>query len=142
MKLLLKTLFLLILMMGWLPSPGFSSDDRGPTSKPERTETAALGDASDVNIGAWSSSFFRKHISPVDGDRCPSYPTCASYSISAFKKHGFFMGWLMTVDRLIHEGSEETAVSPMVYDRVRQRIFDPVENNDFWWFRADGKGQE
>ena len=91
------------------------------------------------NIGAWMASIFRDHISRIDGDRCPSLPTCSSYSVLAFRKHGFFMGWLMTVDRLIHEGSEEMAVSPLVYYRGRMKIFDPVENNDFWWYkqRAD-----
>ena len=39
----------------------------------------------------------------------------------------------MTVDRLIHEGKEETEVSPMVYAHGKWKIYDPVENNDFWW---------
>jgi uncharacterized protein len=59
--------------------------------------------------------------------------------MEAFKKHGFFLGWLMTVDRLIHEGSEELSVSPLVYMGGRRRIFDPVENNDFWWFKGIGR---
>jgi len=78
--------------------------------------------------------FFKEFISPVDGDRCPSAPTCSAYSIAAFKKHGFFVGWIMTVDRLIHEGEEELKVSPIVKYPDRPRIFDPVENNDFWWY--------
>ena len=45
------------------------------------------------------------------------------------------MGWLMTVDRLIHEGREETAVSPVVYSEGKWKIFDPLKNNDFWWFQ-------
>ncbi len=88
------------------------------------------------NLGTWLVSLFRDHISAVDGDRCPSLPSCAQYSIEAFSKHGFFVGWIMTVDRLIHEGSEESSVSPLIYDaRGRLRIHDPVENNDFWWSR-------
>jgi hypothetical protein len=59
--------------------------------------------------------------------------------MEAFEKHGFFLGWLMTVDRLIHEGSEELSVSPLVYIGGRRRIFDPVENNDFWWFKGNGR---
>lgn len=78
-------------------------------------------------------SFYRNHISAVDGDRCPSYPTCSSYSAEAFRKHGFVMGWIMTVDRLIHEGKEEGAISPPIHADGRWRIYDPVENNDFWW---------
>ncbi|MBW2000179.1 MAG: membrane protein insertion efficiency factor YidD [Deltaproteobacteria bacterium] len=78
-------------------------------------------------------------ISPLDGSRCPSYPSCSSYSLQAFEKHGFFMGWIMTVDRLIHEGEEEKKVSPVVYHRGRWKIYDPVENNDFWWYTGDKK---
>jgi Putative membrane protein insertion efficiency factor len=83
--------------------------------------------------GAWLVSIFRDHVSAVDGDRCPSTPSCSSFSVQAFNKHGFIIGWLMTVDRLIHEGKDETPVSPLVYENGRLRIYDPVENNDFWW---------
>jgi hypothetical protein len=89
------------------------------------------------NPGAWLVSIFRDYVSAVDGDRCPSAPSCSSFSVQAFNKHGFIMGWLMTVDRLIHEGKEETAVSPLVYVNGRLKIYDPVENNDFWWPNAD-----
>ena len=49
------------------------------------------------------------------------------------------MGWIMTVDRLIHEGKEETEVSPVVFSEGRWKIFDPLENNDFWWFQDKNK---
>ena len=88
---------------------------------------------SDFSLGAWFASFFSKHISPVDGSRCPSEPTCSAYSAQAFRKHGFVMGWLMTVDRLIHE-SDEDKVSPVVVRDGKGKIIDPVENNDFWWY--------
>ena len=88
---------------------------------------------SETNIGVWLASFFSKHISAVDGDRCPSEPTCSSYSVQAFKKHGLVMGWLMTVDRLIHEG-DEWIVSPVKNRNGKGKIIDPIENNDFWWY--------
>lgn len=90
-----------------------------------------------LNVGAWVVSLFRDHLSAVDSDRCPSYPTCSSYSVEAFRKHGFLMGWLMTVDRLIHEGREETTVSPLVYSEGQWKIYDPVQNNDFWWHQPE-----
>lgn len=83
----------------------------------------------------WLVNLYRNHISPIDGDRCPSVPSCSSYSLQAIQKHGFFMGWMMTVDRLLHEGEEETSVSPVVYSDGQWKIFDPVQNNDFWWYR-------
>jgi hypothetical protein len=87
----------------------------------------------EFNLGAWFASFFSKHISPIDGSRCPSHPSCSSYSAQAFKKHGFVMGWLMTVDRLMHE-SDEDKTSPVVVRNGKGKIMDPLENNDFWWY--------
>ena len=75
---------------------------------------------------------FSRYISPVDGDRCFMYPTCAAYSKEAVEKHGFLLGILLTVDRLIHEGNEmDTA--PLIKIGNKLRYFDPVSNNDFWW---------
>jgi hypothetical protein len=48
----------------------------------------------------------------------------------------------MTVDRLIHEGKEETSVSPFVVVDGEVKIFDPVENNDFWWYPRKEKDHE
>lgn len=96
---------------------------------------------SEVNIGVRLVSFFRDHISAVDGNRCPSLPTCSSYSVEAFKKHGFFIGWIMTVDRLIHE-ADEASISPLVRRNGEIKIIDPVENNDFWWFSINGKNKD
>jgi hypothetical protein len=76
-------------------------------------------------------TFFSKVISPVDGSRCPSYPTCAAYSKQAYQKHGTIVGTLMTVDRLIHEASE-ARFSPEVDVYGVRRIYDPVSANEFW----------
>ncbi len=76
--------------------------------------------------------FFKNTISKVDGDRCSSYPTCSAYGEMVVRKHGFIIGLLMTVDRLIHEASE-SKTSPLIKKYGVQRIFDPPENNDFWF---------
>jgi len=91
----------------------------------------------EFNIGAWFSASVWPHISEVDGQRCPSEPTCSSYSAQAFRKHGFFIGWVMTVDRLIHE-ADEGRHSPIVKRNGAFKIFDPVANNDFWWYDKNG----
>ncbi|HRT27653.1 MAG TPA: membrane protein insertion efficiency factor YidD, partial [Syntrophales bacterium] len=64
------------------------------------------GRAAPASLLVAAVKFFRAYISAVDGDRCPMYPTCAAYSIQAFEKHGLIAGYLMTVDRLIHENNE------------------------------------
>ncbi|MDD5724310.1 MAG: membrane protein insertion efficiency factor YidD, partial [Syntrophales bacterium] len=79
-------------------------------------------------------NFFSEYISKVDGDRCPMYPTCASYSRQVFNKHGFFMGVVMTADRLIHESSEMQYAPLVKVGGGGTRYYDPVSGNDFWWY--------
>ncbi len=81
--------------------------------------------------------FYMKYISPVDGDRCPSYPTCSQYALDAFRKHGALWGSILIFDRLIHE-SDEVYRAPLYYVNGRYRYYDPVENNDFWWDKNAG----
>ena len=78
---------------------------------------------------------FQRYISPVDGDRCPCYPTCSQYSAEAIRKHGVWIGLVMTFDRLIHE-SAEIRQAPLVNIYGSYRYYDPVENNDFWWNKS------
>ncbi len=39
-------------------------------------------------------------ISPVLGPKCRFTPTCSQYSIEAFRKHGIFKGFWLTVKRI------------------------------------------
>lgn len=79
-------------------------------------------------------NFYKTVISATDGDRCGMSPSCSSYAARAFKKHGVFLGWIMSCDRLIRCGRDETNRSPQV--RSGNRIFtvDTLEDNDFWWY--------
>jgi hypothetical protein len=95
---------------------------------PEQEKALSLGQrAASGLIG-----IFRTYISPVDGDRCPSYPSCSQYGLEAIRKHGVLVGLVMTFDRLIHE-SDEIRIAPPVKVSDSYRYYDPVENNDFWW---------
>ena len=80
-------LLILVLCVAFLNSPaGWTAED-----KPS-VETDAVKDQekSGFNLGAAFVSIFRDHLSAVDGDRCPSVPTCSEYGVQAFIKHGFF----------------------------------------------------
>ncbi len=77
--------------------------------------------------------FYRKYISKVIGSSCPMYPSCSAYSVEAFKKHGSATGWIMTCDRLMRCGRDETELSSQVWINNEKRCYDPVSNNDFWW---------
>ena len=124
-----KRLTSTLLVLGLLILGSYGKAFAEPVSPPDETRA--------FNPALWLVSLYRDHISPIDGDRCPSLPTCSSYSLQAMEKHGFFLGWMMTVDRLLHEGQEETKVSPVVYYEGKWMIFDPVRNNDFWWYPPD-----
>lgn len=75
---------------------------------------------------------YKNYISPIDGDRCPMYPTCSQFCVQAINRHGLLIGIVMTSDRLMHEADERKFV-PAVKVGNRYRIIDPVANNDFWW---------
>ncbi len=76
------------------------------------------------------------HLESVRSGPCPMIPSCSEYSIRCFKKHGFFAGYVMTFDRLIRCGHDELYLAPEVLTDHGQRCFDPVENNDFWWYKG------
>ncbi len=116
-------------------------DFKGPTAtgqEPEKEREPAGFSAKILLAGV---SFFTDHISRVDGDRCPMMPTCSAYSKLAIKKHGFFVGIMMTADRLIHEANE-MEYAPLVRVGDKIRFYDPVENNDFWWTSPREKKKE
>ena len=77
---------------------------------------------------------FQKYISPVDGPRCPMYPTCSAYSLQALHKHGSLLGTLITVDRLYREVDSQEQF-PAIAKWGRIRFYDPLAANDFWMSR-------
>jgi len=80
-------------------------------------------------------TFFQKVISPVDGPTCDFYPTCSAYARQALKKHGLFTGLTMANERANRNHSPEGY--ELIFKYGRYYIYDPVENNDFWF--AKGK---
>lgn len=78
--------------------------------------------------------FYQLFISPMDGDRCPLYPTCSQFSIQAIQRHGPAVGWIMTADRLMHE-ADEARLSQKVMIGSRMRSIDTLDDNDFWWYK-------
>lgn len=87
-------------------------------------------------------TFYQRHISGIDGNRCPMYPSCSQYCTQAVRKHGFGLGWIMACDRLLRCGRDEVHLSPHVRINGRESIFDPVGANDFWWFSPESPAIE
>ncbi|MBI4495692.1 MAG: membrane protein insertion efficiency factor YidD [Deltaproteobacteria bacterium] len=125
----------LMVVLAVLPAWGAALAGEGRWEEPwTAPRPAALPETPKHRISAAALRLFIDYISPVDGDRCPSYPTCSQYGLQAIQKHGPLIGWVMIFDRLIHEFDEVHRARPLEA-HGRTRYFDPVENNDFWWFR-------
>ena len=73
------------------------------------------------------------HLSAVRYGECPMHPGCSKYGLSAIEKHGALVGWMMTFDRLIRCGRDETRLSPEVLVNGSWKYIDTLEQNDFWW---------
>jgi len=81
----------------------------------------------------WLLTFYQKTVGPVVSGRCNMHPTCSRYSVESIRKHGPVIGIVMTADRMMHELDEQD-LAPLIRVGNRYRYFDPVENNDFWWY--------
>jgi putative membrane protein insertion efficiency factor len=80
-------------------------------------------------------TFFQKVISPVDGPTCDFYPTCSAYARQALKKHGLLTGLTMANERANRNHSPEGY--ELIFRFGRYYIYDPVENNDFWFVNGE-----
>lgn len=49
----------------------------------------------------WLIRLYQKWISPIKPPCCRFYPTCSAYAVEAFRKRGFFVGFGLTVWRLL-----------------------------------------
>lgn len=81
--------------------------------------------------------FYQDHISVINGNRCPMYPSCSAYASQAIEKHGPILGWVMACDRIIRCGRDEIHQSETIIIADQKLVFDPVEANDFWWINKE-----
>ena len=49
----------------------------------------------------WLIGLYRKYVSPIKPPCCRFTPTCSAYALEAFKKRGFFVGFILTVGRIL-----------------------------------------
>jgi len=103
---------------GWAP-PGW--DPAGAQAEEGSTNPAA------VALG-WAVQAYRATVSRVDGDRCPSYPTCSAYALEAVRRHGALLGAVLTAGRLLGE-ADEAAFAPRILIDGRWRVYAPVEDD-------------
>ena len=115
--------------------PGPAMAPRGPleTRAVKTYLPANAGEPSGVGTSVFQSllRFYRKVISPVDGDRCVMAPTCSLYSHQALETHGVLLGIALTAERLLHEGDEIAHASTIV-EHGETLYVDPLEGNTHW----------
>jgi putative component of membrane protein insertase Oxa1/YidC/SpoIIIJ protein YidD len=92
-------------------------------------------------IAAAPVLFYQRFLGPHWGWRCAYHPSCSNYSLLAIRKHGALFGSIMTFDRLQHE-ADEVRYSPLILTGGQIKVYDPLENNDYWWHMTDKSAME
>lgn len=78
--------------------------------------------------------YYQKNVSPLQGPRCPCYPSCSAYVLDAIEKYGFLQGSLMGLSRLYFR--EHQFMKPNYFyhtildDDGKIKVYDPVEANN------------
>ncbi|SHI54549.1 putative membrane protein insertion efficiency factor [Malonomonas rubra DSM 5091] len=119
--------FIIILML--LIAAPACAENWGPWEAPKQKRSTSTPQANPLEVAI---KLFQKHISSVDGPRCPMYPTCSGYGLQAVKRHGPLLGTFLLVDRLFREQDSELISQRKIVKYGYIRFFDPVDDNDFW----------
>ncbi|MBQ8859329.1 MAG: membrane protein insertion efficiency factor YidD [Clostridia bacterium] len=53
------------------------------------------------HVCIWLIRFYRRFISPIKPPCCRFTPSCSAYALEAFEKRGFFVGFGLTVWRIL-----------------------------------------
>lgn len=85
-------------------------------------------------------SFFKSFVSTTDSKRCSHVPSCARYAKDAVEAHGPIKGYILSCDRLIRCGGDDTQLLPQVVVDGKRYAWDPVSANDFWWGNRESPG--
>ena len=78
------------------------------------------------HVMIWLIGLYRKYISPLKPPCCRFTPTCSAYAIEAFQKRGFFVGFILTVWRILRCNP----FSKGGYDPVPEKGFRNPKNAD------------
>ena len=124
-----------------LRAPGPRSAPRLPLGRSTETRYLELlrgpsgGAAQPMFLGLLG--FYRKVISPVNGDQSDVAPVHSLYGVQAIRRHGVLLGSLLTTGRLIQE-PDTLRFTPVFRERGRVFHYDPLENHTYWlweWLR-------
>jgi putative component of membrane protein insertase Oxa1/YidC/SpoIIIJ protein YidD len=116
---------------GLLRGPGKTVRERATATGPARTQGIL------EEIAAAPVLFYQHFLSHQWGQSCAYYPSCSNYALLAIRKHGAVIGTVVTFDRLQHEANE-ARTSPLILTGGQIKVYDPLENNDYWWYMTPG----
>ena len=90
----------------------------------EQSDSTSLGGV--FLLGALD--VYRTLLSPIDGKRCPSYPSCSAYAVDAVRQEGAWWGSGLTAGRLLGE-ADEAAFAPKIYRDGEWLIYYPIDSD-------------
>jgi len=79
---------------------------------------------SDTSPFSWMIKFYQRYISPINGSRCPMYPSCSNYAAQVLAHNGE-KGIIKVFDRLLRCGRDLEDYT-LVFQRGRVLHLDPV----------------
>ena len=150
MKRSVTALFLLGVLAGCATPTGVQmerkprGDDFGPWSTSDRAPVVAsaphagsapIARAANDGLIDFVFSGYARYLTKVDGPRCEHRPTCSRYAYLAVKRHGYVVGSLLAIDRLLRSNRSSALRSLEIYkiEAGTRYYFDPVGNNDFFF---------
>ena len=71
---------------------------------------------------------YRKFISPIKPPCCRFTPTCSEYALEAFRKRGFFIGFILTVWRVLRCNPFSKGGHDPVPEKGLRRVKNNTEN--------------
>ena len=79
---------------------------------------------------------YQRTISPIGASTCRMYPSCSAFAYEAFENHGFFLGVMLTSDRLMRDTFLAGAEYPLIRKDGQWLLHDPLKDNTQWWRRT------
>ena len=70
---------------------------------------------------------YQKYLSPMKSTKCPYYPTCSAYAVQAIEKRGVFVGFLLSVWRIMRCNPFSHGGYDPVPEKGFQKKFDRID---------------
>ena len=104
---------------------------------PSSVNKPELGNADIGTAGwplRWAIRFYQATLTHADGPTCRYYPACSQYAAEAIGRHGPFMGFVMSAERVMRRHKAHVGDAVIRLGDFN-RYADPLDANDFWWWK-------